>query len=297
MKESLAGWRLNRVVWAVDRGMVSDENLTELRRGNAHYIAGEKMRAGLQEVEEALSRPGRSHTIRDNLGVKEIVVGDGSRQKRYVLVRNPAQVERDREDRERLLRRIEETLARLPVAGDEHSKAVCKIIAHPTLGRFLTKDKKGRPVVDRAKVKAEERLDGKYLIVTSDDTLTTEDVALGYKQLAEIVRAWRDMKSGLDLRPMHHRKADRIKAHVLLCWLALLLTRVVEVKTGQTSRRVHEEMNRLHRRVFTGRDGPFAQRTEVTQIQHPYFQAVGVTPPPRLLEVTPSDQRIAEMAR
>jgi len=105
------------------------------------------------------------------------------------------------------------------------------------------------------------------------------------------------MKSGLDLRPMHHREADRIKAHVLLCWLALLLTRVVEVKTGQTSRRVHEEMNRLHRRVFTGRDGLFAQRTEVTQIQHPYFQAIGVTPPPRLLEVTPSDQRIAEMAR
>lgn len=255
------------------------------------------MRAGRKEVEEALSRPGRYRAVRDNLEVKEVVVGDGARRKRYILVRNPAQVERDREDRERLLKRIEQTLAGLPAAGDEHSKAVCKLLAHPTMGRFLTKDKKGRPVIDRAKVKAEERLDGKYLIVTSDDTLTTEDVALGYKQLAELERAWRDMKSGLDLRPMHHRKADRIKAHVLLCWLALLLVRVVEVKTGQTWRRVHEEMDRLHRGVFTGRDGLFAQRTEITQLQYQYFKAVGVTPPPLLLEVTPSDQRIAEMTR
>ena len=294
VKESLSGWRLNRVVWAVDRGMVSDENLTELRKGGAHYVAGEKMRAGRKEVEEALSRPGRYHAVRDNLEVKEIVVGDGARRKRYVLVRNPAQVKRDREDRERLLKRIEQTLAALPAGGDEHSKAVCRLFAHATMGRFLTKDKKGRPVIDRAKVKAEERLDGKYLIVTSDDTLSTEDVALGYKQLAEIERAWRGMKSSLDLRPMHHRKADRIKAHVLLCWLALLLVRVVEVRTGQTWRRVHEEMDRLHRGVFAGKDGLLAQRTEVTQLQHQFFKAVGVTPPPRFLEITPSDQRAVE---
>jgi len=293
VKESLAGWRLNRVVWAVDRGMVSDDNLTELRKGNAHYIAGEKMRAGRKEVEEALSRQGRYHTIRDNLEVKEIVVGeDGARRKRYVLVRNPAQVERDREDRTRLLKRLEEALAKLPVAGDEHSKAVCKLIAHPTMGRFLTKDKKGRPIIDRAKVKTEERLDGKYLIVTSDDTLTAEDVALGYKQLAEIERAWRDMKSGLDLRPMYHRKSDRIKAHVLLCWLALLLIRVVEVKTGQTWRRVHQEMDRLHRGVFEGKDGRFVQRTEITQLQHQFFKALGVPPPPRFEKVTTPEQEV-----
>jgi len=161
------------------------------------------------------------------------------------------------------------------------------------MGRFLTRDRKGRPVIDRAKVKAEERLDGKYLIVTSDDTLTAEDVALGYKQLAEIERAWRDMKSGLDLWPMDHRKSDGIRAHVLLCWLALLLTRVVEVRTGETWSRVHQEMDRLHRGVFVGTDGLFAQRTEVTPLQHRFFQAVGVPPPPPFLERTPSDPRVA----
>jgi transposase len=53
--------------------------------------------------------------------------------------------------------------------------------------------------------------------ITSDDSLSTADVALGYRQLAEVERAWRSLKSDLDLRPTYHHKADRIRAHVLLC--------------------------------------------------------------------------------
>jgi transposase len=69
---------------------------------------------------------------------------------------------------------------------------------------------------------------------TSDPHLPTEDIALGYKQLLEVERGWRDMKQVLDLRPVYHRLEDRIPAHVLLCWLALLLARVVETRTNTT---------------------------------------------------------------
>jgi hypothetical protein len=120
VKESLAGWRLNRVVWAVDRGMTSEENLRELRRGGAHYIAGERMRAGKKVVEEALARPGRYQKVRDNLEVKEVLVGEGEARRRYVVVRNPAQVARDREQRQLILKRIEEVISRLPAGGEEH---------------------------------------------------------------------------------------------------------------------------------------------------------------------------------
>jgi len=69
---------------------------------------------------------------------------------------------------------------------------------------------------------------------------------------------------------MYHRKADRIRAHVLLCWLALLLVRVVEVRTGQTWPRVRQELDRLHQGVFEGPEGRFVQRTELTALQHAY---------------------------
>ena len=71
-------------------------------------------------------------------------------------------------------------------------------------------------LIDRAKIKAEERLDGKYLLSTSDPDLSAEDVALGYKNLLEAERGFRDLKSTLELRPVFHRVERRIRAHVLL---------------------------------------------------------------------------------
>jgi len=281
VKESLAGWKLHRVVWAVDRGMVSEENLRELQKGGAHYIAGKKMRSGEASVSEAMSRPGRFKKVSDNLEVKEAVVGQGERRKRYVVIRNPAQVVRDSEDRQRKLERLEKELARLPANGKEHTKAACKLVAHPTLGRYLKKGTRGRLVINRKKVKAEERLDGKYLVLTSDDSLSPEDVAVGYKQLAEVERAWRSLKTDLDLRPMYHRKSDRIRAHVLLCWLALLLVRVIETRCGATWPQIQREMDRMHRGVFDCPSGRFVQRTEPTPLQHQYLKALGVPPPPR----------------
>ncbi len=287
VKKDLSGWRLNRVVWAVDRGMVSEENLRELQRGGAHYIAGEKMRAGKEDVEVALSRAGRFRKVADNLEVKEVVVGDGERRKRYVLVRNPKQIERDRLLRERTLARLEQELASLPEDHQEHTKAVCRLVVHPTMGRYLRKTKSGKLRIDRGKAKAEAKLDGKYLLLTSDDTLSTEDVALSYKQLLEVERAWRTMKSDLDLRPMYHRLDDRIRAHVLLCWLALLLVRVVEVRTDETWATVCRSLNRIHRGVFATNDGRVVQRTELDAKQRALFRACDVAPPPLIESVEP----------
>src|SRR5690606_515725 len=146
---------------------------------------------------------------------------------------NPEQAERDRAQREQILARLREELAgleRLP--KEEHTRAVCALIAHPTYGRDLKLDSRRWPVIDRAKVEAEARLDGKYLLRTSDDTLAPAEVALGYKQLLEVEEAFRTLKHTLEIRPVDHRREDRIRAHVLLCWLALLLVRVAGTGGG-----------------------------------------------------------------
>ena len=142
--------------------------------------------------------------------------------------------------------------------------------------------------VDRAAVAAEAKLDGKFLLRTSDPTLSAEDVALGYKQLLEVERGWRDMKTTLALRPVFHRLEDRIRAHVILCWLALLLIRVAEPKTGDTWRSLRHELDRLHVGEFTGSAGRVLQRTEITSRQHTILRALDVDPPPRFLDVAPA---------
>ena len=136
-----------------------------------------------------------------------------------------------------------------------------------------------------AQVKKEARLDGKYLLRTSDDTLSPEDVALGYKQLLEVEDAFRTLKSTLDLRPMYHRVSDRIRAHVLLCWLALLLVRVAETQVGDTWPRIRTQLERIRIVEINTPEGEIAQRTDITPAQKRILSSLGVPEPKKIREI------------
>ncbi len=137
-------------------------------------------------------------------------------------------------------------------------------------------------------IEREANLDGKFLLRCSDPTLSSEDIALGYKQLLEVERGWRDMKQIIDLRPVYHRREERIRAHVLLCWLALLLIRIAETATRQTWPSMRDELQRLHLGTFTGPAGTFQQRTEITPTQRKILAALVLDEPRRVHEATPA---------
>lgn len=281
VKKDLIGWRLGRVITVTDRGFASEENLRELQRAGGHYITGERMRSGKPVVEEAMSRTGRYREVTGNMHVKEIVVGDGAKQVRYILVRNPKEAERQKAHRDEVLKKLEFELSEIKsLPKGEHTKAICALVSHPTYSKYLRNTKSGLPKIDRAKVKEEERFDGKYLIRTSDDTLPAEDVAYGYKQLLEVERAFRTLKSELELRPVYHRLDDRIRAHVPLCWLALLLVRVIETKTGATWNKLRQSLERMALVELVTPDGRILQRTASTQEQSRVFAALGLKEPP-----------------
>lgn len=290
VKRDLTGWKHGRVITVLDRGFTSEDNLRTLQRAGGHYIAGEKMRSGKPAVEAALSRGGRYQQVRENLHVKEIVVGDGEARERYVLVYNPEQAERDRQQRQRLVEQLRAELAQLKkLKGGPHTKAMCALRSHSVLGRYLVQTAKGNLRIDMSKVRAEERLDGKYLLGTSDDTLSAGDVALGYKQLIEVEAAFRTLKTTLELRPVYHRLDQRIRAHVLLCWLALLLIRVAELRTERTWPTLRTALERMHLGQFATPQGMVWQRTETTPEQAAILKAMKVPEPPMVLKIeTPS---------
>jgi transposase len=80
------------------------------------------------------------------------------------------------------------------------------------------------------------------LLSTSDQHLSAKDIALGYKQLLEVKRAFRTLKSTMCLRPVYHSKDDRIRSHVLICWLALLFVHIAEVETDITCPKIRREI-------------------------------------------------------
>ena len=98
---------MGQVVWVADRGFRSKANRTYLSQEGEHYILGEKLRGESEEARLALSRPGRYQRVRENLWVKEVMVGEG----RFVICHNPEEEVRDQRVRERLLSYLEEAIA------------------------------------------------------------------------------------------------------------------------------------------------------------------------------------------
>ncbi len=287
VKDDMRAWSLSRIIWVADRGFSSVKNRRALMAGAGGYIIGEKLRSGSPEVKAALSRQGRYATVADNMQVKEVKLADFP--DRFVLCFNPDQAARDAAVRDQLIAQLQDAINDTDkLTAEQRAKLEGIISTKPGLKKFLRTTGSGLLRIDKAKAKTEANLDGKYLLRCSDPHLSSEDIALGYKQLLEVERGWRDMKQIIDLRPIYHRREDRIRAHVLLCWLALLLIRVTETTSGQTWNRIRTELQRLHAVTFTGPAGTFRQTTELTGPQRDLLATLSVEAPKRVLDITPA---------
>jgi len=283
VKADMRDWNLSRVVWVADRGFTSKENRRYLQRAGGGYILGEKLRSGSAEAKAALARAGRYQTVADNLRVKQVRLDDGDR---FVIAHNPEAAEHDAAVRANLVERLSEMITGTDTLSKTKRAELRGVIStKPGLNRFLRVTPGGLLRVDAGAIAAEEKLDGKYLLRSNDLTLSAEDIALGYKQLLEVERGWRDMKQILDLRPVHHRLEDRIRAHVSLCWLALLLIRIIETGTGDTWINVRRELQRLHVGYFTGPAGTYHQTTEPTTAQRHILTQLELAAPARILQL------------
>lgn len=285
VKDDLGSWMLNRVVWVTDSGFNSATNRAYLSRGGGHYIVCEKLRSASADAQKALSRPGRYHLAAGNLQVKEVRVGEGVRSQRFVVCVNPEAKARDQIVRGNLVAYLDKRIAgsdKWP--RQRRDELAGELRATPGLARFLrrTKDRKLR--IDKAAIGKDAHFDGKWLIRTSDDTLTPTDLANGYKQLSQVERGWRDLKGALRLRPVFHHREDRIRSHIQLCWLALLLVRVIENGCGDTWRNVRNELDRMHLVTLETKEGRIAKRSTTTKGQREILTALGIREPAQILD-------------
>lgn len=288
VKRDLNNWQLGRVVMVQDTGFNSEANRRTLQGAGGHYIIGEKLRLGPKsKPHEALQQKGKYRKLENGLEIKESIVGgDSEARRRYIIIRNPEEAERDKQKREDIVREAERRMNELKqLDGQPHEKAACALRSHKVFGRYVRQTKTGKLNIDKAKITAEEHLDGKYLVSTSDDGLSPEDVVLGYKQLAVIERVFRDLKHLVDIRPIHHRLPERIRAHVLLCWMAMLLIRVAENETEETWFQMKKILSTMEVAFFELPDGDVCQSNAPDAAQKALFKALGVDLPPRYFEI------------
>ena len=286
VKESLRGWQLGHAIFVGDAGMDSEANRHELAKGLGHDMLAMPM-GRLTEVQPAvLSWPGRFRPVNDPLEVKAVTVGDGARQRRYIVCRNREEAERQRHRRQELLAELRQELDRLDPQAPAPTKRACELVASKRYGRYLARGPGGRLAINAAAGRRAERMDGKYVLWTNDETLTPEDVGLGYQAMRIIEAYFRRMKTtGLRIRPVYHWTAPRLVSHVRLCVLALLLERAAEIRAGDSWRNIRFVLEGLKAVRYRVQDTTIVQTTRLTPQATALLKKLQVPPPKRLLSV------------
>jgi len=290
---------IHRCIFVGDRGLVSPENLEELERNGFDSILALKKRRN-KEVRNLLLGKGPLILCRESedLEWREVMGEDGIR---YIVCRNPVVAEEQKGRRERDLRELESQLKSLKHRFNASKRPAIKtvvkeaeeILSHKHGQRLLDYkvDERTRKFDFYRKQEAmeiEEALDGVYILRTKQEDLTPLRIIHAYKGLCDVERAFRTMKSGLDLRPFYHHLEPRVRAHAFICFLAYLIEKYVEqalkrAEVGMSAERAFESLKNMGMAVMKVGQDHYGYVTEPTFWQHRILKALGIKTPPRIL--------------
>ena len=257
--EKLYG-RANRI-WIMDRGMVSEDNVEYLRKGNRRYIVGTPKSQLRKYEQQLLSKEWKQ--IRDGLQVRLCPAPDGKEV--FILCRSVERQAKEQAMHERFEQRIEEGLQKIATAcrkGNQKplviAERVGKLMGQNTRAAGLfhvqIKDEKGAAQIEWSKLDSWRewaRLsEGCYMLRSNVTDWTPEELWRAYIQLTEAEAAFRIQKSDLQIRPIWHQRGDRVQAHILVCFLAYVLWKALGqmchmAGLGDEPRKVFEELKEL----------------------------------------------------
>ncbi len=281
----LLGLRPRRFLFVGDRGMVSQENLDFLESRRLRYLLGSKLRGPGAAPAEVLSLRGRYRQVTDTLGVKETTVMEGGREVRYLLCRDTERAAEDGAVRREIVARLEAELEGSRTA-DAHTRKACRLLSRRGYARYLRETKTGGLEIDRTAVREDARLDGKYVLTCNELEQDAAELVLGYRDMWRAERAFRSMKSVLQIEPVHHRAERRIVAHAHLCVLAYLLMRIAENRAEQGWPKLREKLEPVSlARLETDQAAIFRVK-RLKGSERAIWNTCGIEPPPKTLQVT-----------
>ena len=236
-------FKINRCIFIGDRGLISRENLKELEDEKKFESILALKRRRDKEVSKILFNKGRPLLFCRESEEFEWMETKGEDGIRYIICHNPSVEVEQKAQRERNLALLEKSLEELQTKVNAMKHPLIKTIVKQV--EAILKHKHGRRLIDykvdektrklsfwrkEEALLLEEKLDGVYRLRTKEEEFPTLEVVKAYKDLMVVERAFRTMKSSLDLRPLRHHKADRVRSHVFICFLAFFFSKYLEKK-------------------------------------------------------------------
>lgn len=272
-----------RVVVVTDAGMAGGPNieLIDAMDGRPDRITAVPLRRSNFGREQVLARPGRyrSHSKKLHYEVRSVTFtadeSPSGRPEIWVATRNKLDAQRVNRRLERNIAKVQAALAKNDSA-EGHGRATCAVLTHQSLKKLVKKTKdRRRLVLDTARVKEERMLAGVRLLRSTLTELPAEEILDAYQALLGVEDNFRTLKTPLRMRPMYHRRAHRIEAHVTVCMLAVLVLREVERRTSMRFDAVRELFKPVRATLIEQGERRFWQRTECDDQVETVLEAVG----------------------
>ena len=277
-------YKISKLIWVADRGMVSTENISKLNELKQEYILGVKMRQFNKEKKDKFLSLDGMFPVRDDLYVKEIIVPN---EGRYIVCYNSKEAEIERKKREFfrqvLEKKIEKSTTKEWIIKNGYRKYI-----------DITE---GEIELNEKRLRAEYQFDGKWVLLTNSK-LDSKQVALSYKDLWQIEASFRDLKDDLETSPIYHWTERRIIAHIFVSFLSLLLKITLHKKLKQIDKdcsyqEVFDAVREIKAVKLTEGRKEIIFRTEFPQKAYLAFKAVGVAPPPRIISYQESQSVVS----
>jgi hypothetical protein len=280
-------FHIGRVCVVADRGMISAATIAALEERQLEYILGARERSSavvrrLVLEDEAPLTPLLVERVRGEtqLFVKEVKLGAA----RYVLCRNQAEAERERNERQAIIAGLAKQLAR----GDK------ALIANSAYRRYLrrTPSASGKPgpafEIDPGKLAEEARYDGLFVLRTNA-RITPLQAVLRYRDLLQVEDLFRRAKAILRTRPIYHSSDAAIRGHVFCSFLALMLQKELTDLCQRHGLVIEwadllRDLDRLQEATIEKDGKRITTRTAVAGQVGSVFQAAGIALPPNLYE-------------
>ena len=262
VKADLKGWKLGRALFVADAGMNSEEMRQSLAKACGKYLLAARMASVKEIKQEVLANTRRFRKITQNLHAKEVIIGQGVRQRRYIVCYNPKEAERERQHRQQVIKDLKKLLSQ-HVDQQATAQWAIELKASGRYGRYLKITDDNQICIHQEAIQQAARYDGKWVIQTNDDTITLEDAACGYRALLVIERCFRSLKqTQIKMTPMFHWLPHRIETHVKICVLALLIERIAEHTCGKPWSRIRHHLTALQATQFHTKEFCFFQRNQ-----------------------------------
>ncbi|WP_175420294.1 IS1634 family transposase [Marinitoga sp. 1154] len=271
IKKMKKEYQLGKVIVVADRGMMSKANIEMVEKSNYEFIIGKS----IKQLKKINIFEGEFTEIAKGIKYREIEYEN----KRLLIIYSEERAKKDKKDRMRLIEKAEKMIEDGSI--DAKSKRGAK--------KYLKEETKQKYILDKEKIKNDEKYDGYYGIITNTK-LSPKQILEQYHTLWKVEETFRTLKNYLETRPIFHWTPKRIKGHIVMSFISYIILRTLELELEKNNieyshEKIRNALKNMEYSEIRIKDKKFALRANLSGFQKNILKTLKIEIPKKMMDL------------